>query len=89
MEIEQGQAFQMLPPSKDCCQVCAVQHDEELPHNRDSLFYQFRFAAQWGRSPTWTDAMTHCTPEMQQQYRASLRQLMSEHGMPIPSDLID
>ena len=29
-----------------------------------SLFYQMRFNLEHGRSPNWTDAMEHCTPEL-------------------------
>lgn len=50
------------PPG--ACPVCAVKHAPELPHNRDSLAYQYKFYDEHGRWPTWADAMEHCTPEM-------------------------
>lgn len=77
MEIKQGQ-FQMLPPAPGTCRVCAQVHEEDLPHNRDSLYYQFWFHAQYGRSPTWADAMLHCTPEM----RAAWARHLREHNVP-------
>ena len=42
------------------CPECAVKHDPEQPHNRDSLTYQYKFYDQHGRWPTWADAMAHC-----------------------------
>ena len=66
MEISQGE-FAMLPPHPGACQVCAQEHEEELPHNRDSLFYQMWFYNTYKRSPTWMDAALHCTEEMRSQ----------------------
>lgn len=31
------------------CPECAVPHDPEQPHNRDSLAYQYKFYDQHGR----------------------------------------
>lgn len=31
------------------CPECAVKHDPEQPHNRDSLTYQYKFYDQHGR----------------------------------------
>lgn len=46
------------------CPICAVKHDPEQPHNRDSLAYQYKFYDEHGRWPTWTDAMAHCSEEI-------------------------
>ncbi len=54
------------------CPMCAVKHEPELPHNRDSLAYQYKFYDQHGRWPTWADAMAHCTPEMKAFWRKEL-----------------
>lgn len=54
------------------CPECAVKHEPKLPHNRDSLFYQYKFYAQNGRWPTWKDAMAHCSNEMQKIWTAEL-----------------
>ena len=54
----------ILPPAPSKCQACAVDHEPEMPHNQQSLFYQMKFHQQNGRFPTWHDAMEHCTPEM-------------------------
>lgn len=55
------------------CAECGVVHAPELPHNAQSLFYQYSFREQHGRWPTWKDALAHCTPEMQKFWRAGLR----------------
>ena len=72
MEISQG-TFVMLPPRPNACQVCAQEHEEELPHNRDSLFYQMWFYNTYKRSPTWVDAMLHCTEEMREHWIGMLK----------------
>jgi hypothetical protein len=64
--------FLLLPPSPDVCQTCAVDHPEDLPHNRDSLFYQYRFYIDNKRWPTWTDAMAHCAPSIKEQWTKAL-----------------
>ncbi len=56
--------LELLPPSKDCCQECAVKHDPSQPHNAQSLYYCFKFNLENGRSPTWADAMAHCSEEV-------------------------
>lgn len=67
MEVRQGSPLQLLPPAPDRCQVCAAAaHGPEVPHNRDSLFYQFWFNGQHGRSATWADAAADCPPEVKQ-----------------------
>ena len=48
------------------CPECAVKHDPEQPHNRDSLAYQYKFYDQHGRWPTWSDAMAHCPKGLDQ-----------------------
>lgn len=62
---QQGQ-FSLLPPPKDHCQVCAVQHDPRMPHNKESLYYQTRFNMQAGRVPDWRDALYHCDAEVRE-----------------------
>jgi len=53
-----------VPPGT--CPVCAVEHEPEYPHNRDSLYYQYKFYDEHGRWPTWKDAMSHCTENMKE-----------------------
>jgi hypothetical protein len=84
---EKANAFTMLPPASDVCQICAVDHAWNQPHNQQSLYYQYRFYGEHGRWPTWTDAMSHCAPEVQDAWRRDLVEKMRQHGLPIPADL--
>lgn len=54
------------------CPMCAVKHEPEMPHNKDSLCYQYKFYDQHGRWPTWADAMAHCAPEVKAIWRREL-----------------
>jgi hypothetical protein len=66
--------FHMIPPdtSGGQCAECAVVHDPDEPHNKDSLAYQYAFYAKRARWPTWKDALAHCSPEMQAAWKAEL-----------------
>lgn len=46
------------------CLECAAAHKPELPHNKDSLYYQYKFYNAHGRWPTWKDAMDHCSEDV-------------------------
>lgn len=70
-EVHQAK-FMMLPPAPDVCQECAVKHDPMMPHNRDSLYYQYAFYGKHGRWPTWADAMQHCPEEIKQYWIEAL-----------------
>lgn len=79
MNIQQGENFHILPPAPGKCPVCAEnRHGGEMPHNRDSLFYQIQFARVHGRAPTWADAAAECSQEV----RAILKNLLVEKGVP-------
>lgn len=54
------------------CPECGSIHDQKLPHNQQSLVYQYKFYDEHGRWPTWADAMAHCDEEMQQYWRTEL-----------------
>jgi len=54
------------------CPECAVKHDPAMPHNQQSLAYQYKFYDQNGRWPTWEDAMAHCDDNVKEQWRAEL-----------------
>lgn len=69
--------FDLLPPAPGVCQECAVDHDPSLPHNKHSLFYQYKFYNDHGRWPTWEDAMAHCTDEVKDYWKKAL----AEHGV--------
>ena len=61
-----------VPPPPECCQVCAVKHHEDLPHNAQSLYYQMTFHEDHGRWPTWATALAHCGPDMRDAWRSAL-----------------
>lgn len=70
----------ILPPSNPlACKECACVHDPQMPHNQQSLYYQYTFRQLHGRWPTWADAMAHCTNEMKQAWVAAL----AERGISI------
>lgn len=54
----------ILPPGKGLCPECAVKHDPTQPHDAQSLYYCFKFNLEKSRSPTWADAMSHCSKEV-------------------------
>lgn len=57
------------------CPMCAVMHDADAPHNRDSLTYQYKFYNENGWWPTWADAMAHCAPEVKEAWTRELTKL--------------
>lgn len=67
----------ILPPGPGKCPVCATAHAPEVPHNRDSLYYQMSFRQKHGRFPTWADAMSHCTEEV----KAAWTEALSSRGI--------
>jgi len=69
----QPRVMAILPPESGCCQVCGTKHDPADPHNKTSLYYQMKFHQEYGRWPTWEDAMRHCTEETKTQWREQLR----------------
>ena len=74
--VEEGTAnWMMLPPPASNCQECATEHAPDEPHNAQSLYYSMAFHAMHGRSPTWADAVAHCTPEVQAAWREELKKM--------------
>jgi len=69
----------LLRPAADRCQICAAKHEDHLPHNAQSLYYQMSFQMQHGRGPDWNDAMAHCSDEM----RALWRNALIEKGVDV------
>lgn len=65
----------LLPPPVGTCPICAVQHTPDVPHNCQSLYYQYRFYGIRGRWPTWADAIAHCDASTQEMWRKHLQQL--------------
>ncbi len=67
----------LLPAAAGTCPQCATTHAPEMPHNQQSLYWQYHFYGTNGRWPTWTDAMAHCTDEVKQHW---IREL-AKHGI--------
>lgn len=71
--LKERSGFTMIgvtPPGT--CPECAVKHDPRMPHNRDSLRYQYKFYDKHGRWPTWADAMEHCPQEIKDAWTQAL-----------------
>jgi hypothetical protein len=67
-------SWRVLPPKPDKCQICAVKHTPQQPHNAQSLYYQMLFHGMVGRMPTWADALAHCPDEVKELWERELRQ---------------
>jgi hypothetical protein len=67
--------FGILPPKPGHCSVCGVAHEPAIPHNAQSLYYQYAFYGEFGRWPTWADAVAHCSDEMQALWTLELHRL--------------
>lgn len=65
----------LLPCAPDVCQECAVKHRPDEAHNAQSLYYHFKFYAKHQRSPTWKDAVSHCTKDVQQMWKDELSKI--------------
>lgn len=69
------QGLRLVPPHPSKCQECAVDHEPDFPHNRDSLYYGMKFKMEHNRDPTWEDALAHCSEEMYQLWYTELATL--------------
>lgn len=68
--------------SGGACSQCARPHEPDMPHDRESLAYQYSFYAEHDRWPTWLDAMAHCTQHVQ----ATWVKALLTHGVVVPDD---
>lgn len=64
--------IKLLPAPAGTCEQCAVAHEPEMPHNQQSLHWQYWFFFTNGRWPIWRDAMAHCSDQMKQAWRTEL-----------------
>jgi hypothetical protein len=95
---EKPSGMMLLPAAPGKCQVCAVDHAPEQPHNRDSLFYQMRFHGENGRWPVWSDALAHCAEPVRAAWESELRNrgvwkepefpAPQKHETPVPADAL-
>ena len=72
-EEHKGISWGVMPPAEGKCQICAAEHDDDQPHNQQSLYYQMTFNGMVGRSPTWADAMAHCSDKMKRVWTEELK----------------
>lgn len=63
---------QLLRPSPDKCQQCAIIHDPAFPHDQQSFYYRYFFYKHNGRWPTWKDALAHCSEDMKKKWIKAL-----------------
>lgn len=75
----------LLKGKEGTCAECAVAHPPDLPHDQQSLHWQYRFKEQHGRWPTWHDAMRHCTAEMKDHWLQEL----STAGVALGVDIVE
>lgn len=87
-------SMQLLPPAPDVCQVCAVGHAPEEPHNPQSLFWQTARTMEGKPAAGWEEALAHCSQEMRESWinalglkgvevdREKLDQLVAEQESP-------
>lgn len=80
--------FGILPPKPGSCAICGHKHEPALPHNCQSLYYQYAFYGQHGRWPTWADACAHTAPDMREAWERELRRLKHWSEPPAGSDPI-
>lgn len=95
---EKPSGMMLLPAAPGKCPECAADHPPELPHNRDSLFYQMRFHAEHKRWPVWADALAHCDEVMRAAWESELRSRgvwrdpepiePVKHETPVPADAL-
>ena len=65
-------AFNLLPSAPGTCPECGIKHEPKWPHNRDTMFYNFKFFNDNGRWPTWEDAMAHSEEKVKVMWREEL-----------------
>lgn len=64
--------FKMLGTAPGVCPLCAKDHPADLPHNQQSLVWQYDFYGKNGVWPKWKDAMAHCSDEVKMSWIAGL-----------------
>ncbi len=56
------------------CGMCGRRHKADQPHDKSSLYYQYRFYDENGRFASWADAMQHCDRTTKMMWRHSLQE---------------
>ncbi len=61
------------PREPETCQMCGRRHFAHQPHDPTSPLYALNFRSTERRWPSWKDAMSHCSPKMQDYLLRMLR----------------
>lgn len=69
--------WNLLPPREGACSQCAKEHEPDLPHDWQTLYWQYAFYAEHDRWPLLADAFAHCDDAMYELWREALAQ----HGL--------
>ena len=62
----------LLPPPPDCCQVCAVNHAPDEPHNPQSLYWATKREMEGQPPPNWEEALAHVSDPMREAWVEAL-----------------
>ncbi len=71
----------ILPATPGSCAVCATDHDEDMPHNYWSLFYQVRFTLRHDRCATHADTVAHLSAKARRIARGAMNDILASHGV--------
>ena len=62
----------LKPLAPNLCPMCGREHEEGWPHDRDKLYYQYKFYDEHGYWPSWADAMAHCSDAVKAYWKEQL-----------------
>lgn len=62
--IKERHGMMLMPTKPGVCPECGSDHEQDMPHNRDALLYQYTFYDKHGCWPSWADAMAHCPDDV-------------------------
>ena len=63
-----------LAQGSGVCRTCGRSHKADQPHDKSSLYYQYRFYDENGRFASWADAMEHCSRTTKMLWRHHLQE---------------
>ena len=69
----------LLKSPPDTCPECAVVHDPQQPHNRDSLYYQYEFL----RCPWMLPDLGRCDGTLLTRSQGSVAEELKKRGIEI------
>jgi hypothetical protein len=60
--------WKILKPGEEMCQTCGVRHEENEPHDANSLYWNLHNELRNLPEPTWSDAIAHCDQDTQKHW---------------------